>query len=95
MWVDPVTATLKPWPMDGIGGISFEPKKVLSVGFGFLRLTISILSEGGTVIGSLMWAMISSAKSITGVRYFSAKLKALTVRLNISCTELGDRTMEA
>jgi hypothetical protein len=31
--------------------------------------------------------------SITGVRYVSARLKALTVRSNISCTDHGERAI--
>jgi len=45
------------------------------------------------VISSLMWAMTSSASRMTGVRYVSARLKALIVRSCISWTEFGVRAM--
>jgi len=93
LWVEPVTGTLKPSPTEGIGSISSVLKNVLSVFLGFFRLIILILCDGGMVIFSLMWAMISSASSMTGVRYVSARLNALMVRLYISCTEFGESTI--
>jgi len=45
----------------------------------------------GKMMRSRMWPTISSNSTCTGMRYFSAKLKARTVSVKISCTELGTR----
>ena len=60
---------------------------------GVVRLTISNSSAGGTKIFSRVWAVISSRSRITGVRYFSAMLKAVTVISRHSCTSEAERTM--
>jgi hypothetical protein len=54
---------------------------------------ISTSSGSGTTIFSRVWAVISSMSRMTGVRYFSAKLKAMTVISRHSRTSLADRTM--
>src|SRR5208337_3459306 len=72
--VEAVAATLNPSPTEGIGATSLSPKNFVSPALGFLRLTISMLSCGGTAICSLTWLIVSSASRTTGVRYFSDKL---------------------
>jgi hypothetical protein len=42
---------------------------------------------------SLMWARVASLRTITGVRYFSARLKARTTCVYASATELGASTI--
>ena len=54
---------------------------------------ISYSLGSGTVIFSLVWAVTSSSRRMTGVRYFSAKLKAVMVMSRHSWTLEAESTM--
>ena len=49
-----------------------------------------ISDASGTVTRSVIWAITSSARMITGMRRRSAVLNALTVTSNISCGDEGE-----
>jgi hypothetical protein len=46
-------------------------------------------SSGGSTSGSFIWPTLASGSSTTGVRYFSAMLKARTVSSQHSCAVAG------
>ena len=56
-------------------------------------LSYSFTSGVWISTGSIIWPMVPSANSMTGVRYLSARSKPLTVRSAISCTLAGASTI--
>ena len=52
-------------------------------------MTTGTRSSGGSTTGSFICATLASGSRITGVRYFSAMLKARTVSSQHSCTVAG------
>ena len=83
-----------------MGGMGDTPRTVSSYGLyhsggmdGTVREKISYSPSLGSSIFSRVWAVTSSRSKMTGVRYFSAILKAVMVMSRHSCTLEADRTI--